>query len=99
MQLRSVAELEDIFDDGPKPTYGFSIELVIDGWSIHYAFDPASVTKHFEMLGSGCLRDGQVFNNVTGDAIRMSDQKFHDLKTDGIPQRLEHRNQSILVKS
>lgn len=90
--------LEDTFDDRPKPPNGIRIELVIDSWTIHNAFDQANVAKHFEMLRRGCLCDRQVFNNITGDAAWMRDQVFHDLETDGIPQCLEHGHQPVLVE-
>ena len=49
------------------------------------------------MLGSRRLRDGQIVDNITGDAAGVGDQELHNLEADRVTQGFKHRNKPILV--
>jgi hypothetical protein len=48
------------------------------------------------MLGNRSLGNGQMIDNVAGNASGMGHQKFDDLKPDGVSEGFEHIDQALL---
>ena len=91
--------LKDFSDDRSKPPNIFFIQLITGGSAFDNAGDPSGIFEHLQVLGDGGLGNGQIFDNIAGDASRMGHQEFDDLKTDGVAQGLLHTDQSLLLFS
>ena len=76
--------LKDFLDDRSKPPDIFFIQLIAGGGAFNNAADPPGLFKHLQMLGNGGLGNGQIFDNIAGDASRMGNQELDDLETDGV---------------
>ena len=88
--------LKDFSDDRSKPLNIFFIQLITGGSALDNSGDPPGIFEHLQMLGNGGLGNGQIFDNIAGDAPRMGYQKLNNFKTDGVADGLEHADQSLL---
>ena len=96
---KKIRALENFSDNLPKPGNILLMEAITSSCADLGAFDPASLAKHFGMLGDGCLGNGQVVNDVCRNAAGVGNKELHHLKTDWIAERLEHGYQFLLFSS
>jgi hypothetical protein len=91
--------LKDFSDNRSKPLNIFFIQLITGGSALDNSGDPPGIFEHLQMLGNGGLGNGQIFDNIAGDAPRMGYQKLNNFKTDGVAQGLQHADQTVLFVS
>jgi hypothetical protein len=75
----------------------FLVQTITCSWPADGTFNPTGMAQYLEVLGHCGLGNGQVIDYIAGYAAGMGNQEFHDLKSNGIANRLKHGNEAILV--
>lgn len=91
--------LKDRLDLFPEPGDIFLVQAVAGRWALDSPFDPAGIPQHPQVLRDGRLGDGQIFDDIAGDAAGMGHQEFQNLKAQRISEGFEHLDQLVLFLS
>jgi hypothetical protein len=91
--------LEAANDNRPKPPERPFVKAIIHCRPLGGARDEPGVPQDFQVLGRRGLGNREVFHNIRGDTSRVGLKKLHDLEAYAVPEGLEHRNKTVLVRA